>query len=60
MAQVTARELLKEAAEHLPDSASVEEAIERVVLLDKIERGLADADAGRVISHDDVKRRLGV
>ena len=33
--------------------------MERFLSLAKIERGKADAEAGRTISHDDVKRRLG-
>ena len=34
--------------------------MERLLFLAKIERGLADADAGRTISHEDVKKRLGL
>jgi predicted transcriptional regulator len=60
MAQSTAKDLLKEAAERLPENASVEDAMERVLFLAKVERGKADAEAGRTISHDDVKRRLGL
>lgn len=60
MAHVTAKDLLKETAERLPENASVEDAMERFLFLAKIERGKADAEAGRTISHDDVKRRLGL
>jgi predicted transcriptional regulator len=56
----TAKDLLKEAVDRLPDDASVEDAMERLVFLSKIERGLADADAGRMLVHEDVKRRLGL
>jgi predicted transcriptional regulator len=34
--------------------------MERLVFLAKIERGLADAEAGRTLSHADVKKRLGL
>lgn len=60
MAQPTARDLLKEAAEHLSETASLEEAMERVLFLAKIDRGKADIEAGRTVSHRDVKRRLGL
>lgn len=60
MTHSTAKDLLKEAVDRLPDDASVEDAMERLVFLSKIERGLADADAGRMLVHEDVKRRLGL
>ncbi|HEU4408200.1 MAG TPA: hypothetical protein VFS43_23255 [Polyangiaceae bacterium] len=43
----------------LDENANVEEAIERLYLLAKAEKGLAQLDAGRGIDHDEVKRRLG-
>lgn len=60
MAHPTAKDLLREAADHLPEGASVEEAMERVLFLAKIERGKADAEAGRLVEHDEVKRRLAL
>lgn len=57
---MTTKDLLKETAERLPEDASVEDAIERLLFLANIERGKADADAGRVISHEEVKRRFGL
>lgn len=58
MAHATAKDLLKETAERLPANASVEDAIEQLLFLAKIEKGKADAEAGRTISHDDMERRL--
>jgi predicted transcriptional regulator len=57
---VTTKDLLRETAERLPEGASVEDAIERLLFLAKIERGKADAEAGRTVSHEDVKLRLGL
>jgi predicted transcriptional regulator len=54
----TAKDLLRETAEKLPADASVEEAMERLYFLSKIERGLQQADAGKTISHEEVRRRL--
>ncbi|MBI3109069.1 MAG: hypothetical protein HYY95_26450 [Candidatus Rokubacteria bacterium] len=44
--------------EKLPADAALEDAIERLVLLAKIERGLAELDAGQGIDHSEAKRRL--
>lgn len=47
-----------EAVESLPTDATVEDAMERLYFLAKIQRGLEQADAGDTISHDDAKKRL--
>ena len=60
MVQSSGKELLRQAVEQLPENASVEDAMERLVFLAKIERGLADAEAERTLSHEDVKNRLGL
>ena len=60
MVQSSGKELLRQAVEQIPENASVEDAMERLVFLAKIERGLADAEAGRTLSHEDVKNRLGL
>jgi len=49
-----------EAIRELPEDASVDDAIERLVFLAKIEEGLAQLDRGEGIPHDEVKRRLGL
>ena len=46
------------AIEKLPADATIEDAIERLVFLAKIERGLAEVDNGKGISHREAKRRL--
>ena len=54
------RERMIEAIRELPADASVDDAIERLVFLAKIEEGLAQLDRGEGIPHDEVKRRLGL
>ncbi len=56
----TARERVLEALQDLPDDATFDDAIERLVLLAKIDAGLAELDAGKGIPHEEVKRRLGL
>ncbi|HEX2568005.1 MAG TPA: hypothetical protein VH877_00515 [Polyangia bacterium] len=48
------------ALEDLPDDATVEDAMERLYFLAKVDKGLAQLDAGHALDHDEVKRRFGV
>ena len=54
----TTKQRVLEAIEKLPADATLEDAIERLVLLAKIERGLAELDAGHAIEHAEATRRL--
>jgi len=54
------RERMIEAIRELPEDASVDDAIERLVFLAKIEEGLGQLDRGEGIPHEEVKRRLGL
>ena len=54
------REQMLEVIRELPEDASVDDAIEKLVFLAKIEEGLAQLDRGEGIPHDEVKRRLGL
>ena len=56
----TVKKLLKEAVDKLPPDATVEEAMERLLFLAKIEQGLAEADAGKTLSHEEVRKRLAL
>jgi predicted transcriptional regulator len=54
------RDRIIEALRELPAEANVDDAIERLVFLAKIESGLAQLDRGEGIPHDEIKRRLGL
>jgi predicted transcriptional regulator len=58
MSASSAKQKILEAIEKLPADATLEDAIERLVLLAKSERGLAELDAGHGIDHDEAKRHL--
>lgn len=58
MSLSTTKERILEAIEKLPSDASVEDAIERLVLLAKIERGRGELDAGKGVPHSDATQRL--
>jgi predicted transcriptional regulator len=52
------KEIVIEAIRQLPEQASFEEIAEEVAILAAIRKGEEDADAGRTIPHDEVKKRL--
>jgi predicted transcriptional regulator len=58
MSRSTAKQRVLEAIEKLPADATLEDAIERLVFLAKIERGLAELDAGKGVDNAEAKRRL--
>ena len=60
MANHITRDRMVEAIRELPADATVDDAIERLVFLAKIEEGLAQLDRGEGVPHDEVKRRLGL
>ena len=46
------------ALDSLDEDATIEDLMERLYLLAKVERGLEDIEAGRVRSHEEVKARF--
>ena len=55
---MTTKENVLKAVQSLPDDAHIEDAMERLLLLAKIEKGLEQADAGKTISHDQVREKM--
>lgn len=58
MSQSTAKQRALEAVQNLPENASIEDAIERLLFLAKVQRGLDQAARGETVSHADAKARL--
>ena len=54
----TAKEQVQEILEALPADASLEDIQYHIYVRQKIQQGLDDVAAGRVVSHDEVQRRL--
>lgn len=44
--------------ERLEDDVTFEDIIYELYVLEKIQRGMKDAEAGHVVSHDEAKQRL--
>ena len=42
----------------LPADATIEDGMERLLLLAKVERGLEQAEEGKTISHSEVRERM--
>jgi predicted transcriptional regulator len=55
---VSAKQLLREAVERLPEDATVEDAMDRLYFLSKVAHGLAAADRGDVVPHEEARRIL--
>lgn len=53
----TKQQILK-VMEELPDDAGLEEALDRLYLLYKVEKGLEQADRGEFISQEEVRQRM--
>ena len=52
------KEKVKKTIDRLPDSFTVDQVIEELVVLDKIEKGLKEVEEGKVNSTQQVKDRL--
>jgi hypothetical protein len=55
---MTTKEQILNAIQALPDDATVEDAMERLYLLYKVERGIAQAEAGQKVSQEEARRRM--
>ncbi len=58
MTETSVKQRVLEAVQRLPEDATFDDAIERIVFLAKIEQGLEQADAGQTVPHEDARKRL--
>ena len=58
MPSETVKQRAIEALQTLPEDATIDDAIERLCLIAKIEEGLRQSDAGQLIDHEEVKKRF--
>jgi predicted transcriptional regulator len=52
------KEKVKKTIDRLPDSFTVDQIVEELVVLDKIEKGLKDVEEGKIYSTQQVKDQL--
>jgi len=58
MPEPRVKERVIEAVRSLPDDATVEDAMERLYFLAKVEEGLRQADAGKTVDTEEARRRI--
>ena len=58
MSVATIKSELRDIADHIPDTASYSDAMCQLYVRMKIAKGKQAADEGRVVSHDEVKRKF--
>ncbi len=49
------KEKLNKTIKNLPDSFTIDELIDQLIFIEKVEEGLKQADEGKVVSNEDVK-----
>jgi predicted transcriptional regulator len=54
----TAKEEVRKLLDQIPDDSSFEDIQYHIYVREKIERGLKDAEEGRVLSQEEVERRM--
>ena len=52
------KEKIIDSLRDLPEKTTIEEAMERLFVLAKIEKGIKQADEGQCISHDEAKEKM--
>ena len=57
---ITEKDRAIQALQTLPDHATIDDAIERLCFIAKIEEGLRQSDAGQLVAHEEVKQQVSV
>lgn len=52
------KDAVLEALKDIPEDDPIPEALERLYVLLKLQKGIDEADAGNVISHEEAKKRF--
>ena len=58
MTATTEKQKAIKAVRELPPDATLEDAMERLYFLCKIEKGVQQADSGQIVSHEQAKKRM--
>ena len=49
---------VRQSIDNLPDSFTIDELIEQLIFIEKIEEGIKQSDEGKTITNDDVKSMI--
>jgi hypothetical protein len=55
---LTEKEVIIKTVQDLPENTCIEEAMERLYFLYKVEKGIKEADSGQCVSHKKAKKRM--
>ena len=60
MQESLTRDRIIEALQAMPPNATIDDAIERLIFLAKLESGLAELDESEGVAHNEARRRFGL
>jgi predicted transcriptional regulator len=52
------KERLSKTINHLPDSFTIDELIDKLIFIEKVEDGIKQSDEGKVVSNEDIKTMI--
>jgi hypothetical protein len=55
---MTTKDRVLHAVQDLPEDSSIEDVMERLLFMAKVERGIQQADAGKTITHGQVREKF--
>ena len=58
MADLNIKQTVLDSLEQLPQDASMEDIMEKILLIHKIEKGIEQADRGELIDHEEVLNQI--
>lgn len=58
MTTATVKDMALDAIQQLPDDTTIDEMMERLYFLGRLEQGIREADAGDLIPHEEIEREF--
>ena len=55
---MTTKDRVLHAVQDLPEDSSIEDVMDRLLFMAKVERGIQQADAGKIITHVQVREKM--
>ena len=49
---------VKKSIDNLPDSFTIDELIDQLIFIEKVEEGILQSEQGKVVSNEDVKKMI--
>jgi predicted transcriptional regulator len=54
----TAKDVIIKIVKEQPDDSNFDEILKELAFIQMVDRGLADSDAGRIVSHEEMGKRI--